>query len=108
MATASLDRAGESLTVAPQGILNLALANDLRGEIKDHVAQGARQVVFNLANTTGVDSSGIGLLIAVHNTLQKAGGKLKVTNASADVRRLLAAMRLDRHFEVDNPGAGQG
>ena len=47
-----------------------------------------------------IDSIGMGLLIAAHNSLMKNGGKLKVVNPSEDILRLLRTMRLDKHFEV--------
>jgi anti-anti-sigma factor len=48
-----------------------------------------------------VDSSGIGLLIATHNSLKTKGGSLRVANASPDILNLFKAMRLDRHFTVE-------
>jgi anti-sigma B factor antagonist len=48
-----------------------------------------------------VDSVGIGVIIATHNSLNKVGGKLKVTNITKDIYTLFTTMRLDRHFTVE-------
>ena len=47
-----------------------------------------------------LDSSGIGLLIAAHNSLARKEGRVRVVNASADVFRLLQSMRLVGRLNV--------
>jgi anti-anti-sigma regulatory factor len=52
-----------------------------------------------------LDSSGIGLLIAAANTAARRGGRVSVTNVSADILRLLQMMRLiDRLNATGRPG----
>jgi anti-anti-sigma regulatory factor len=46
------------------------------------------------------DSTGIGLLIAAHNSLRKVGGKLPVIHASPDILELFQTMRIHQHFSV--------
>jgi len=81
--------------------LTLTVAQELRPKLQEAVVQGTAGIVFDLASTSVVDSSGIGLLIATHNTLQKKGGLLRVINASPEIMNLFRAMRLDRHFSVE-------
>ena len=64
------------------------------------MGKGNKELVIDLAKVKTVDSVGLGLLIAAHNSLSGAGGKLTVTNASEDIYFLLKTMRLDQHFEV--------
>jgi anti-anti-sigma factor len=92
---------GGNATVTPQGALTVAVAQELRPKIQQTLADGTSQVVFDLSSTDVVDSSGIGLLIATHNSLKKSGGSLRVIGASPEIKNLFKAMRLDRHFEVD-------
>ena len=47
-----------------------------------------------------IDSVGLGVLIATHNSLQKNDGVLNVINASENIYKLFKVMRLDRHFKV--------
>jgi anti-anti-sigma factor len=87
-------------TVAVDGDLTASTVAHWRTVVADLANEGARQVVFDLAATSVVDSSGIGLLLAAHNSLKRGGGQIAVTNASADVVGLFRAMRLDKHFSV--------
>ena len=52
------------------------------------------EIVFDLAATVMLDSSGIGLLIATSNTIARQQGRVRVLNLSADILRLLQSMRL--------------
>ena len=88
-------------TVALEGALTVALAQDLRPQLQKALAEGVASVVFDLARSDVVDSSGIGLLIATHNSLKAKGGRLRVVNVSPEIMSLFKAMRLDRHFTVE-------
>jgi anti-anti-sigma factor len=99
MSTVEID--GQGATVRLQGALTLAEAQTLRPELQKAVAGGVTGVVFDLDGSAVVDSSGIGLLIATHNSLKPKGGTLRVTNVSAEILNLFKAMRLDRHFTVE-------
>ena len=57
-------------------------------------------LAIDLARVELIDSVGIGLLIAVHNTLGKKGGRLVLRNVNADLAALLRTMRLDKHFSI--------
>lgn len=90
----------QNATLTPEGALTVALAQELRPQVLEVVAQGVTQVIFDLGRTEIVDSSGIGLLIATHNSLKQKGGQLRVINVSPEIANLFKAMRLDRHFAV--------
>lgn len=88
-------------TVALEGALTVSMAQELRPQLQKALAEGVANVVFDLGRADVVDSSGIGLLIATHNSLKTRGGRLRVANASAEIIKLFKAMRLDRHFSVE-------
>ena len=60
-----------------------------------------REVVLDFAKVEKVDSVGLGLIIAAHNTLKGRGGKLTLINVSKEMQGLFLATRLDRQFEVN-------
>ena len=74
----------------------------LRPILRELLQEGIRELVLDLGQTTMVDSSGIGLLIAAHNSLAKAGGTLTVVHASPEIRELLTSIRLNQHFTVED------
>jgi len=86
--------------VRPQRDIVVPATDELRRELKEVIATGAGDLTIDLTGVEIIDSTGLGLLIAAHNTLKKAGSALTVTNASTDIRELFKSMRLDKHFTV--------
>lgn len=77
-----------------------ANAPELRARLRQTLAEGARDVVLDLAEVRMVDSTGIGLLIAAHNSLRKVGGSLAVIHVSGELLELFQSMRIHQHFAV--------
>ena len=75
-------------------------AEDLKMKLLEMVKKGLKELIIDLSNVEVVDSVGLGVVISTHNSLNTAGGKLKVVNASEDIFRLFQTMRLDQHFKV--------
>jgi anti-anti-sigma factor len=76
------------------GDLTAATIPDLQPALRKALNQGASEMVFDLPNAVMLDSSGIGILIATANSVARRGGKIRVTNVSDDILRLLQMMRL--------------
>ena len=89
-----------SVTIEPGGDLVTALLPDLRARLHDTVETGARRLTIDLGGVRMVDSAGLGLLIATHNSLKRRGGELNVVQASEDILQLFKAVRLHRHFSI--------
>jgi len=100
MAEIEIIREGSTATVTPA--VNVVSSNvaEMRTLIKGIIAEGCSAITMDLKGVEIVDSTGIGLLIAVHNTLLKVDGKIAIINASKDLLDLFKAMRLDQHFSV--------
>ena len=86
--------------VRPSGDIVASMADALRAQLKDIVAQLTGPLTIDLAQVELIDSVGIGLLIAVHNSLSQKGGKLTLAHVSPDLATLLRTMRLDKHFSI--------
>ena len=95
-----IDMRGQTCVVALESDLTAALVGTLQPAIKERLTGGVAEVEVDLARTTMLDSSGIGLLIATSNTLSRAGGRLQVVNVSKDIERLLQSMRLSGRLNV--------
>ncbi|MFW6415314.1 MAG: STAS domain-containing protein [Thermodesulfobacteriota bacterium] len=72
---------------------------ELKQELQGIVEQG-EDLAVDLQAVNIVDSKGIGLLIATHNSLQENNKVLEVMNPSEDVLNLFKSMRLDKHFRI--------
>lgn len=80
----------------------------LRERFKELLAQGVRELTLDCSALESLDSVGIGLLVATHNSLAKAGGRLLLTNVAKPVYQLLTLMRLEKHITIAAPAAGGG
>ena len=63
-------------------------------------------MVLDFSQVQSIDSVGIGLLVATHNSLAKVGGSLSLANVGQDIFQLFTLMRLDKHFSVAPARAG--
>jgi anti-sigma B factor antagonist len=92
---------GDKVTVKPGMDVVASMANDFRTELHSVVQESPKEVLIDLSGVEMVDSVGIGIIIATHNSINKAGGKLKVINVIKDIYSLFSTMRLDHHFDVE-------
>ncbi|GAB7081756.1 ATP-binding protein [Megalodesulfovibrio paquesii] len=93
-------RQGETVRLMPRRDIVAATAQGLKQELKTLVDGGAKRLELDCTEVEMVDSVGIGLLVATHNSLKLQGGGLVLRHVSADVAGLLQTMRLDKHFEI--------
>jgi anti-sigma B factor antagonist len=95
-----IERDGETATVVVGGDICAASAPELRPAMRDLVKSGVRRMVFDLTETSMVDSTGIGLLLAAFNSMRNSGGEFSVVHASDEILDLLKTMRITQHFSV--------
>jgi anti-anti-sigma factor len=100
MAAFVIDHKDMQGSVRLTGDLTAVMVPELQAGLKHVLQGGARNLVFDLASTGMLDSSGMGLLIAAANSLALIGGKVRVTNVSTDIFRLLQSMRLTVRLNV--------
>jgi anti-sigma B factor antagonist len=66
----------------------------LSREISNASAQGHKYVLLEMSRVSYVDSSGLGALVASHNTLKVTGGAVGLVNSPERVREILRLTRL--------------
>jgi anti-sigma B factor antagonist len=81
--------------VIPRGRLNMVAARRFKELLSDLVAGGTSRVVVDMAETTFVDSSGLGALIAGLKYARQAGGDLRVARPTAEVLAVFELTNLD-------------
>lgn len=96
-----LERDGTVVRVIPVPGLVASAAEELRVPLREAVEAGATEVVFDLTGVDDVDSMGIGLLLATHNTVAPRGGRVRVVGVHPEIAKLFRTMRLDRHLQVE-------
>lgn len=96
----SIERLEDKVIVQPATDLVDVGVSELRTTLRDVAAAGSLNLVLDLRQVRMVDSSGIGLLVAAHNSMRRLGGSLAVIHASADILQLMRSMMIHQHFSV--------
>jgi len=95
----------EPHVVQPGADIVASMADDFKSNLLQMVEKGIPELIIDFTGVDIVDSVGLGVVIATHNSLSNSGGKLKVINVSNDIYHLFKSMRLDQHFEVQQATA---
>ena len=90
----AISRNGSQVMVEVGEKLTATEVAELQPTLKQNIATGGRMIVFDLAGLKSLDSTGIGLMIAVSNSVAPIQGSIKLVNASPDIIKLLQHMRL--------------
>lgn len=96
----NVERLDDRVIVQPAEDLAGAGVAELRRMLRDIAATCSGELVMDLRQVRMIDSSGIGLLVAAHNSLRRQGGRLAVVHASEDILHLMRSMRIHQHFSV--------
>lgn len=86
----------DTVVIRPEGRLNMAVAPDLREQLRGLVQSGYARVVVDLSDVESVDSSGLGALISGLKAARAAGGDLRIAAPSPQVVAVLELTNLNR------------
>ena len=82
--------------VRPQGRLNMASARQLKDLVDELVSGGTHRIVVDMAETTFLDSSGLGALIAGLKAARQAGDDLRIARPTEAVSTVFRLTNLDK------------
>lgn len=92
--------------IRPQGMLDGTQTEQLLTQVKGMLAEGSNIILIDLAETTFVDSSGIGGLVAALKQVRVAGRRMCLCSPNAQVRMVFELSSMDQVFEIyDNRAA---
>ena len=86
--------------IRPGKDITAAKADNLKTKLNKTIAQGVMELTLDCAAGKAIDPVGLSVIIAAHNTLKDAGGKLILKNVSDEFLNLFAVLRLDQHFDL--------
>ena len=95
-------RERNQIIVRPGKDVVASMAEGFKSELKSEVEGSRCDLTIDLSGVQMVDSVGIGVIIATHNSLNNENRKLKVVNIAKDIYDLFTTMRLDRHFTLES------
>lgn len=82
--------------VTPKGRLNMVSARRLKELLSELVSGGTSRIVVDMAETTFLDSSGLGALIAGLKSARQAGGDLRIARPTPSVQTVFQLTNLDK------------
>lgn len=92
---------GEQATLSLSGKITFENSGELRNRVKAILSEfPLKHLVFDLSGVRFVDSSGLGLLVSIKNTMVKRDGSFKIINATETVRNIMNQTGLDKYFEI--------
>ena len=72
----------------------------IRELIDSALAEGKKNIVFDLTGVSSIDSSGIGELVACYTTVAKQDGQLKLLRMSPKINDIMQVTQLITVFDV--------
>lgn len=86
--------------LVPSGMLDSTQAAEVRTQVSEALATGAKMLLIDLKDTTFIDSSGLGTLISVLKKVRSQDCEMVVCSASPQVKMLFELTSMDQVFQV--------
>lgn len=90
------------LLVKIEGEVDVYTSIDLKKEMTKLVESDQKRIIIDLENVNYMDSSGLGVLVALLKELKKVGGELKLICLPVSVKKIFDLTRLTKFFNIYN------
>ena len=91
----------ENEVVKPGKELIASKADGITKKLLKKVNEGITRITMDLSAVKKMDSVGLGMIMATHNTLNNAGGGLALINVPQEISGVFKAMGFAPHIEWD-------
>ena len=82
------------------GEVDLYTAPEFKQQLLEVIAQGAREVIVDLTNTTFIDSTTLGVLVGGVKRLRPNDGQLSLVCSDRNITKIFEITGLDRVFTI--------
>lgn len=89
----------ETLTIYPTGRFDFSCLQQFRASY-EKFSPKPKHYIIDLKEADYLDSSALGMLLALKDFAGNDGTSFKIINCNTDVRKILAVTKLDELFEV--------
>lgn len=98
--TFTVGRENDVSVFSMDGELTVGNRQDLKRGVLDAVANGERKILIDFAETSYIDSSGLGVLVSLSKRIRESGGELRLATLNEDLGTLFELTRLDTLFHI--------
>jgi anti-sigma B factor antagonist len=95
-----IETSGDTLRVLSVLQLGESNAKAFQQSVRTALREEHKNIEVDLSQTTFIDSSGLGALVALHKIAVKRQGWLRVVNPQPSVQQILELTRLDGILEI--------
>jgi len=99
----SVAKQGNTVVVGIEGHLVVGNRNELKQLVLDQLNRGERHFRIDFRHTRYVDSSGLGVLVALSKKVSQEHGTFSLARLDEDMRTLFDLTKLDTLFTFDDP-----
>ena len=89
---------GDESILRIEGELDAVTSPELRPTIEKIVGDRPSRVTVDLSGLRLIDSSGVGVLVALYKRMRAAGGDMRIVGVSDQPRAIFRLLRLDAVF----------
>lgn len=90
----------KQVAVTLTGSIYVEEATSLREQLLGYIEQGHSNFCINVAGVDYIDSSGLGVLVAIHKRALQHNGKVIIKGLTGVVKELFELTRLNKVFEL--------
>ncbi|MFQ5745801.1 MAG: STAS domain-containing protein [Gemmatimonadota bacterium] len=92
--------------VAVDGELIVGNRQDLKDRVLERLEGGSRKFLIDFAQSSYIDSSGLGVLVSLSKKIREMGGELRLAGLNEDLRTLFELTKLDTLFHISDDRGG--
>lgn len=92
------ERNNDQVLVWLYGVIDVDVATSVREELFSMIEKGGKRFIIHLDDVRHMDSSGLGVLVAVQKRV--GAGNLVLRGLKGEVQRLIGTAKLTRLFDI--------
>lgn len=90
----------EVKVIQASGSIDSISGNQLRRDVNDAIASGAKTILIDCEKATFMDSSGLGALVMILKNVREAGGRLALCSIIDQIEMILQLTSMESLFEI--------
>lgn len=90
------------IIVQLEGYLDMGTFRDFEMFIQDVVSSNTTQVGINLSKCRAIDSSGMGCILRIMNSLKEKNKKLTLLDVPTNIKGILKISQIDKYLKIQS------
>lgn len=83
-----------------EGEIDVYNSMELKRELNELIDKGNKNFILNLEKVSYMDSSGLGILVAILKKVKMTNGNLKIVKLKENIKKIFELTKLVKFFEI--------